>query len=531
MIQSFENTSSRRVSPRLCNDARTKFLIFGDIEEDDNFVGDMQGSSSILPGTELLKDITDTLIDTRGNIKTQCVDFDVALLDTHRRLMEAQPTERIEALRLLDMSPNRLVTAIRMALDDGLDGQYLVCLCKVHPALAKNFMMERLVQSWTSLGLPRHGTIMRTVFDNIERQCFGPVNKVPLDAGIFINTDAISTPFLPSERVPFVPNTVVTLPVDTLAARLVFKNKLGGLMEGVLRPPSDDGPGLVVAGGMTTKLLTGKDIQGSDVDLWIVGAKSTAELQGMAMKAAKTVVENYFRMENNREIQLKLSSHVLTLMFPSDPLPPVQIVMRGYRTTAQLLMSYDYGSVRSAFDGTKFWATGSWHISRALTACFVDPTRATTIGRALKQQERGYTVCIPIDKASDAWKDACSFIETSNAHTALRVLRVDGCMPVGLIAFRRRQDLEAETTKDLKTYTTPHALRSMMYAIKGPVFTSECMNRTSASAALEELFETVDEDDVVDDMMVDPCRRLVADNGMGYYVMPMAKLTDLVVVD
>jgi hypothetical protein len=198
--------------------------------------------------------------------------------------------------------------------------------------------------------------------------------------------------------------------VDPDAGKATYAKTFGPLLKGVVGYNSGSGKGVFVAGGLSAKLLIDVAMGDSDIDLWMVGYRSPAEMEAEAHRIVAKVVANW-QTECNKshvegcEVEGTVSAHaqvrgnVVNLVLGGNVMhkqcTKIQVVMRAYRTIHEVLTSFDYGPAKAAFDGQRFWVSRTFMLSARMRACIVDPTMASLVKRACKQQDRGFVVMAP----------------------------------------------------------------------------------------------------------------------------------------
>ena len=149
-------------------------------------------------------------------------------------------------------------------------------------------------------------------------------------------------------------------------------------------------PNIVIAGGIVKKIIMGiTDIGESDVDLWIVGARSSDEVA----KVVNDVLEQLLLDENDIS-SITLCGSTLTI-YLNNPDLRVQIPLRAFKSINQILASFDVAPVRCAF------AQGSVHMTQscidaiATMAMPIDPSMSTYSMRYAKQLADGFRIICP----------------------------------------------------------------------------------------------------------------------------------------
>eukprot|EP01118_Nematostelium_gracile_P008853 TRINITY_DN2954_c0_g1_i1.p1 TRINITY_DN2954_c0_g1~~TRINITY_DN2954_c0_g1_i1.p1 ORF type:complete len:637 (-),score=170.96 TRINITY_DN2954_c0_g1_i1:36-1748(-) len=169
---------------------------------------------------------------------------------------------------------------------------------------------------------------------------------------------------------------------------------------------------LFVAGGSVLKSLTTKEapedskkqkrrnrtadtFYNSDIDMFIYGLDADGALAKI-MDVFLTIQKN---SKNPNEITCMRTSRTITIC-PGYETRHVQIVLRLYKTPAEVLLGFDLDCVGVGYDGKNVWALP--RARRAINCRYniVDPTRQTfrTTSyeyRLWKYSKRGYGVAIP----------------------------------------------------------------------------------------------------------------------------------------
>lgn len=188
-------------------------------------------------------------------------------------------------------------------------------------------------------------------------------------------------------------------------------------------------PHLVVAGGSvnaaclhiptatTTQWLSE---HGHDVDLFVVGVGGQAEAARVVREAVADIVSwsATARLPLDRPACLvsvtrnSVNCSIVTLENQDSLLLfEVQIIMRLFRSTEELLLFFDFGPCRFAYDGARFTCSHSALFAAANGAYLLEPAMMTYPKRVIKYYHRGFRPCVPLTPGYNA--------------CLLRVLRAD----------------------------------------------------------------------------------------------------------
>eukprot|EP01112_Ceratiomyxa_fruticulosa_P018058 TRINITY_DN5726_c0_g1_i2.p1 TRINITY_DN5726_c0_g1~~TRINITY_DN5726_c0_g1_i2.p1 ORF type:complete len:905 (-),score=210.35 TRINITY_DN5726_c0_g1_i2:202-2916(-) len=191
-----------------------------------------------------------------------------------------------------------------------------------------------------------------------------------------------------------------------------WKTFTNGLLEGL------DWNNVFIAGGAVQACLLTRNIeeyQSSDIDMFFYGMNSDAEannklrhiydvIQNNVQKNAKKDVQQvgFSRFKKGSEGVVVVRSFRAVTILGEYPNRHVQIILRHYRSPAEVLLGFDIDSCTVGFDGNRVWAMERFQ--RAITKGYnlVNETRRslTYETRLLKYSKRGFAVAVPdLDKA------------------------------------------------------------------------------------------------------------------------------------
>jgi hypothetical protein len=155
--------------------------------------------------------------------------------------------------------------------------------------------------------------------------------------------------------------------------------------------------GLVAAGGAPAAVLMGSDRDGpfedafgrkqtpfSDIDLFLVGHADDA-----ARAAAVAALHRHLAAA--KALLAHRTKGAVTWTFGNGH-PPVQVVLRGYATLAEVLHGFDLGAPQVAFDGAEVWVTrlGRLAAERGLILVDLSVRRCSFERRLARYFARGY---------------------------------------------------------------------------------------------------------------------------------------------
>jgi len=128
----------------------------------------------------------------------------------------------------------------------------------------------------------------------------------------------------------------------------------------------------------------------SDIDLYVYGLSERD-----ATKKMYEIYENIRKVLPCDSVCIR-SSRAITVV-SQYPYRHVQIVLRMYRSPAEILHSFDVDSCSVGYDGTKVWCTHRAHYAITNRRNIVDLTRRSIAYefRLVKYNERGYGIVVP----------------------------------------------------------------------------------------------------------------------------------------
>eukprot|EP00008_Paramoeba_atlantica_P011906 CAMPEP_0201501246 /NCGR_PEP_ID=MMETSP0151_2-20130828/83485_1 /ASSEMBLY_ACC=CAM_ASM_000257 /TAXON_ID=200890 /ORGANISM="Paramoeba atlantica, Strain 621/1 / CCAP 1560/9" /LENGTH=676 /DNA_ID=CAMNT_0047894737 /DNA_START=43 /DNA_END=2073 /DNA_ORIENTATION=- len=213
------------------------------------------------------------------------------------------------------------------------------------------------------------------------------------------NVDERNIPHLFTPRPSEDPQVPVSVGSNVVPTQPVFEQRWrefsNGLLDGL------DWSNLFVAGGAVLRCVDLGDPNssvplaesGSDIDLFMYGLSNE--------RATQRVTEIYELVKKNLQSKKQTSEIVRTknavTIISSYPFRHVQIILRMYRSPAEVLMGFDIDSCTIGFDGSKVWALP--RCRRALTKRYnvVDLSRRSLTYeiRLFKYSKRGFSVLVP----------------------------------------------------------------------------------------------------------------------------------------
>eukprot|EP00698_Gefionella_okellyi_P001540 TRINITY_DN1146_c0_g1_i5.p1 TRINITY_DN1146_c0_g1~~TRINITY_DN1146_c0_g1_i5.p1 ORF type:complete len:1217 (+),score=226.35 TRINITY_DN1146_c0_g1_i5:261-3653(+) len=130
--------------------------------------------------------------------------------------------------------------------------------------------------------------------------------------------------------------------------------------------------------------------QGSDIDLFFYGM-SDNQADAKVKEVYECLVANY-----HREVDVVRTRHAITFLF-DYPVRHVQIVLRLYKSPAEVLMGFDIDACTVAFDGTDVWALPRARraLNKQMNVIDVSRRSLTYESRLFKYAKRGFAVAIP----------------------------------------------------------------------------------------------------------------------------------------
>jgi hypothetical protein len=446
-----------------------------------------------------------------------------------------------QALKMLEMSPCGLANSMGKTLKQ-LPAEHVCSLANFHPEVAKAHIAEALMASWTELA-PISTDPFYQQYDALHRYCCSAPEEMDVPSILPNRRHAYTAIASKNGRLP--------CKVESHMARMRFRKLTHGLIDSVVHPADGTGAFIVASGGSTSLMLGGKYrmARNSDVDHWIIGSRNPEEMVNVAKAAALKIIaalrEKYGSpaspdYNQHLGIQLCLCGHVLTITAvhrtykqPVPDVPEFQIVMRGYKSVFQLLSSYDFATVRTAYDGAQFWVTRTWFLPHKLSMCIVDPSKATTIGRMVKQSQRGSDVCAMVDVCSDSWRNATRVVQSASDEQLRHLVRMDHNQPVGLLASDALSTRTSEAAKLHSLGETAEQKQERvnrqkelteMYKAERLALTSDVTRRGTFDDAEKAIAELLDTDDdvlmrLMHDMWHNPCQRLYVQVDNPEYVL------------
>ncbi|KAJ3294904.1 hypothetical protein HK104_003182 [Borealophlyctis nickersoniae] len=161
----------------------------------------------------------------------------------------------------------------------------------------------------------------------------------------------------------------------------------GGSILGCLAPVPED---VGTAPGKLREHLR-KEYPGSDIDLFIYGLDEEA-----AKAKMQKIFENYVDSCPYETIAFR-TPHAVTIV-SQYPFRHVQIVLRLYKSPAEVLMGFDVDCCGVGFDGERVWSTRRAHHAIMSQSNTVDMTRRSPSYemRLAKYGDRGYEIRVPL---------------------------------------------------------------------------------------------------------------------------------------
>lgn len=165
-------------------------------------------------------------------------------------------------------------------------------------------------------------------------------------------------------------------------------------------------PGLVLAGGATSRLLCDEELYpGVDLDLFVVGLDSRLALRKVEqlMKALETLSSSRWR---NYKPRCWNSEGCYTITFD---LVVIQIIKRAYATISEVLHSFDIGPAAVAYDGKEVYFSGLGRLAytAGMMVLNLKRRRASYEHRLAKYFGRGFSLAIPGAHLRDFADETC----------------------------------------------------------------------------------------------------------------------------
>lgn len=214
------------------------------------------------------------------------------------------------------------------------------------------------------------------------------------------------------------------------------------------------GRGVVHAGGSVCESLLQREREWertrSDVDLFLCGVRSREEACALADDVVaylrrRAAHENARRGKSLRDfprrepfrsllvdvtpnaVNVTVMSHRSVMSHRWDgevvfPIMEIQLVTRLFASVAQLLLFFDFGPARFAFDGRTYYATASALYASANGAFLLEPAMRTYPKRVRKYDLRGF---VAMTVATDPRVRACARLvaDTDDVHLLQRMYR------------------------------------------------------------------------------------------------------------
>lgn len=168
-------------------------------------------------------------------------------------------------------------------------------------------------------------------------------------------------------------------------------------------------PNLVLAGGSVCEALHAPLAPGGkkkqvDFDLFVHGVRTVPE----AVKLTQDLVNHVrrrLRTVGNEELALIVdcSKNAVNLTVVNNyehmdiwvPVLEIQLITRLFSCISQVLLFFDFGPARFAYDGVRFYATASALYASENGLYFLEPALCSFPKRVSKYQERGFLPVIP----------------------------------------------------------------------------------------------------------------------------------------
>lgn len=168
--------------------------------------------------------------------------------------------------------------------------------------------------------------------------------------------------------------------------KLFTKNALDGM----------EWDNIFCAGGSIVSCLSSSNmIDGNDIDLFLYDIKDKNHAENIINKIYNTIFENL--RDDERNIKILKTSKAITIILPW-PFKSIQIILRWFKSPAEIILGFDVDSCCVGFDGKNVYASDRF--KRAMTKRYnlFNKTRISPIyeKRIYKYALRGFSLIIPL---------------------------------------------------------------------------------------------------------------------------------------
>eukprot|EP01113_Clastostelium_recurvatum_P038834 TRINITY_DN5858_c0_g1_i1.p1 TRINITY_DN5858_c0_g1~~TRINITY_DN5858_c0_g1_i1.p1 ORF type:complete len:845 (+),score=160.72 TRINITY_DN5858_c0_g1_i1:35-2536(+) len=192
----------------------------------------------------------------------------------------------------------------------------------------------------------------------------------------------------------------------------------GGVLDGL------DWNNVFVAGGavLACSLADREEAyQSSDIDFFITGLESSEAANNKLRHIAQVVERNAKKKDPNFKLNVVRSHRAVTIL-GKYPQRHIQIILRLYKSPAEVLLGFDIDSCTIGYDGSDVYSTERFRRSLTKGYNLANPTRRslTYETRLRKYSKRGFAVAVPdLDKTR---VDPSLFSKPFNAQQGLAKL-------------------------------------------------------------------------------------------------------------
>eukprot|EP01129_Flabellula_baltica_P012849 TRINITY_DN5867_c0_g1_i1.p1 TRINITY_DN5867_c0_g1~~TRINITY_DN5867_c0_g1_i1.p1 ORF type:complete len:1757 (+),score=367.23 TRINITY_DN5867_c0_g1_i1:16-5286(+) len=166
-----------------------------------------------------------------------------------------------------------------------------------------------------------------------------------------------------------------------------FSKLTGGVLEGL------DFSNLLVAGGavLGCSIVGKREFDSSDIDIFLYDLQPE-----QANEKLREIYDLVCSNVGEAKLDIIRTEHAVTIL-GTYPIPHIQIILRLYKSPAEILMGFDIDACCIGYDGNKVWALP--RAKRAITKRYnlVDMSRRslTYESRLYKYAKRGFSVAVP----------------------------------------------------------------------------------------------------------------------------------------
>lgn len=210
---------------------------------------------------------------------------------------------------------------------------------------------------------------------------------------------------------------------NTIVTRDVFFRNWNDYTQGIFN--GLDWSNIFCAGGCILGNLASHnfDKRGKDIDLFIYGVHSDDEANSVLKRIYDCVLKN--TKEKGKGVHIIRTVNAVTIIC-SYPFRPVQIILRQYKTPAEVLLGFDIDSCTVGYDGTTNELYAMERFKRSMTKGYnlVNQSRRSTTyeQRLFKYSLRGFSVIIPGLRVDKIRKDLFDRNETLKSMRGLKKL-------------------------------------------------------------------------------------------------------------